>query len=157
MERPKMELELNKPVTITLLFDNCIEGTGAYGKYFLYAISNGDGKEYSLFSAESLHTQLKNYKKGDQLIITKQAAQKGNKVVVNFDVQKVPTNGKSNQEQSKQPTQPKADEDFYYSAMEKSFEEAIRLQTKYNGMANVNQIAVTLFIQRTKGNHSILN
>jgi hypothetical protein len=42
--------------------------------------------------------------------------------------------------------------DSYYSAMDKSFEEALQIQTKYNGMANVNQIAITLFIQRTKNN-----
>ena len=38
-----------------------------------------------------------------------------------------------------------------YCEMMNSFEEAIRIQEKFNGMANVNQIAITLFIQRTKG------
>jgi hypothetical protein len=44
----------------------------------------------------------------------------------------------------------------YYSAMEKSIEEALRLQNKYNGIS-LSQIAITLFIQRTKGNHSFTN
>jgi hypothetical protein len=36
--------------------------------------------------------------------------------------------------------------------MLQSFADAIRVQEKFNGMANVNQLAVTMFIQRTKGN-----
>jgi hypothetical protein len=39
---------------------------------------------------------------------------------------------------------------IYFKAMVDSFEEALRIQEKFNGMANVNQIAITLFIQRTK-------
>ena len=152
MERPKIDLELNKQYSITLLFDNCIEGTGNYGKYFLYAISNGDGKEYSLFAPETLHQQLKNYKKGDALLVTKQAIQKNSKVVINYDVHKVPT--------SEEPTQhnpPKQEDDFYYTAMEQSFDDAFKIQQKFNGVTNISQVAITLFIQRTKGNHTILN
>ena len=44
----------------------------------------------------------------------------------------------------------KQDGDFYFQSMVKSFEEAMQIQERFNGMANVSQLAVTLFIQRTK-------
>jgi hypothetical protein len=146
MERPKMELEVNKPTRIKLLFNDCVEGSSKFGKYYLYAIENGDGSsQYSLFAADDLHKQLKLYKKDDELLVTKLAASRGNKIVVSWDVKKL------NDEVSSEPVTP---DNTYYSAMEKSFEEALKIQNRFNGMANVNQIAITLFIQRTKGNHN---
>jgi hypothetical protein len=147
MERPKMELEVNKPTRIKLLFNDCVEGSSKYGKYYLYAIQNGDGaSEYSLFAADELHKQLKQFKKDDELLVTKLAASRGNKIVVTWDVQKM--------EKPMEDNPPTSNEDVFYTAMEKSFDEALRIQNRFNGMANVNQIAITLFIQRTKGMHN---
>lgn len=164
MERPKLELELQKPTKITLLFDDCIEGSSKYGKYYLYAVTNGDGqKEFSLFASEQVHEKLKYLKRGDSAIITKTASQKGNKIVLDYSTEvikatEVPPQETPKQQRSpNQPNSPITDEDYFYFAMEKSFSEAIKLQGKFNGMANVNQIAITLFIQRTKGNHSFTN
>jgi hypothetical protein len=146
MERPKMELEVNKPTRIKLLFNDCVEGSSKFGKYYLYAIENGDGSsQYSLFAADDLHKQLKLYKKDDELLVTKLAASRGNKIVVSWDVKKL---------NDEVPSETATPDNTYYSAMEKSFEEALRIQNRFNGMANVNQIAITLFIQRTKGNHN---
>ena len=148
MERPKMELEVNKPTRIKLLFNDCVEGSSKYGKYYLYAIQNGDGaSEYSLFAADELHKQLKQFKKDDELLVTKLAASRGNKIVVTWDVQKL--------EKPMEDNPPTPNEDVFYTAMEKSFDEALRIQNRFNGMANVNQIAITLFIQRTKGMHNL--
>jgi hypothetical protein len=141
-----MELEVNKPTRIKLLFNDCVEGSSKFGKYYLYAIENGDGtSQYSLFAADDLHKQLKLYKKDDELLVTKLAASRGNKIVVSWDVKKLI---------DEVPSEPALPDNTYYSAMEKSFEEALRIQNRFNGMANVNQIAITLFIQRAKGNHS---
>jgi hypothetical protein len=142
-----MELEVNKPTRIKLLFNDCVEGSSKYGKYYLYAIQNGDGaSEYSLFAADELHKQLKQFKKDDELLVTKLAASRGNKIVVTWDVQKM--------EKPMEDNPPTSNEDVFYTAMEKSFDEALRIQNRFNGMANVNQIAITLFIQRTKGMHN---
>ena len=146
MERPKMELEVNKPTKIKLLFNDCIEGsTPKFGKYYLYAIQNGDGSsEYSLFAADELHEQLKKFKKDDELLVTKLAASRNNKLVVTYEVKKVET---------AVTTQNSPTDDFYYTAMEQSFDEAVRLQQKFNGV-NISQVAISIFIQRTRGNHS---
>jgi len=155
-QKPKLELPVNVPTQIRLLNDKCIEGSSQYGVYHLYNIVNGDGQtEYSLFAQDELHKQLKLFKKNDELLVTKLAASRDGKIVVTWEVKKIggnevaakPTVTEVTNEQNTQ-------DDFYYTAMEKSFDEAVRLQQKFNGMANVNQIAITLFIQRTKGNHS---
>lgn len=151
MERPKMELPVNQATKIKLLFDDCAEGNSKFGKYFLYAVVNGDGNsEYSLFAPELLHDQLKKFKKGDELLVTKLAAQRGTKLVVAYDVVK----------QEKQPEETIAtrnsEDDFLYSAMEKSLEQSISLAKKFNSVP-IDKLAISLFIARTKGNLSFSN
>ncbi len=147
MERPKMELEVNKPTRIKLLFNDCVEGSSKFGKYYLYAIQNGDGRsEYSLFAADELHNQLKQFKKDDELIVTKLGASRNGKIVITWEVKKI--EGENVISPLNNPNNPQ--DDIYYSAMEKSFEDAIRIQNKYNGLANVNQLAVTIYISRLR-------
>ena len=149
MERKKLELDLNKPTHIVMLFDNPKIGESQYGMYYLYAVRNGDGNEYSFFAPEEVHEKLSGFNKGDAVVITKTAVQKGNKVVTSYDV--VPSNAnKPKQETAGYGQTNNGTNSTYYKAMVASFEEAIKIQEKFNGMANVNQIAITLFIQRTK-------
>jgi hypothetical protein len=150
-----MELEVNKPTRIKLLFNDCVEGSSKFGKYYLYAIQNGDGStEYSLFAADELHKQLKQFKKDDELLVTKLAASRGNKIVVSWEVKKINEDIAVDKTDLSKANSPNPSDELFYIAMEKSFEDALRIQNRFNGMANVNQIAITLFIQRTKGNHS---
>jgi hypothetical protein len=147
-----MDLEVNKPTRIKLLFNDCIEGsTPKFGKYNLYAIQNGDGSsEYSLFAPEELHKQLKQFKKDDELLVTKLAATRNGKIVISWEVKKV-----NSETISIVTSQPNLTEDFFYTAMETSFDEAVRLQQKFNGV-NISQVAISLFIQKTsRNNHSI--
>ncbi|MCX6170946.1 MAG: hypothetical protein NTX65_16550 [Ignavibacteriales bacterium] len=154
MERQKMELEVNKPTKIKLLFNDCIEGsTPKFGKYYLYAVQNGNGSsEYSLFAADQLHEELKKFKKDDELLVTKLAANRNGKLVVTYEVKKM--NEAVEPVVTNQTNLTSSSDDFYYNMMEKSFEEALRIQNRFNGMANVNQLAVTIFISRLKQNHS---
>jgi len=141
-------LEINQPAHIKLLFDEPIVGESQYGKYYLYAVRNGNGNEYSLFAHDSVHDVLKSCPKGTEAIITKLAAQRGKKLVTTFSTEIVGENkedDKVNRSMSDQ-TNP------YLENMLQSFADAIKVQEKFNGMANVNQLAVTMFIQRTKSN-----
>jgi hypothetical protein len=147
-QRPKLELEINKPTHIKLLFDEPIVGESQYGKYYLYAVSNGSDKEYSLFAPDTVHEVLKDQKKGTEAIITKLAAQRGKKLVTTYDVQIVGENKEDNKVNRSISDQTNP----YLENMLQSFADAIKVQEKFNGMANVNQLAVTMFIQRTKSN-----
>ncbi len=89
MERKKLELEINKPTNIRLLYDEPIVGESTYGKYYLYAVRNGDGSEYSYFAPPEVHDTLKKLKKNAEVEITKIAAQRGKKLITTYDVQVV--------------------------------------------------------------------
>ena len=136
MERKKLELEINQPKVLELLFDSPFEGSSRYGDYFLYAVKNGNGGEFSFFAPQEVHEKMKEMKKGDKVEVTKIAEQKGKKLVHNYLVKKLEKEPKS--------------ESTYYNTMVSCFEDAIKIQERFNGMANVNQIAITMFIQRTK-------
>ena len=145
MERKKIILEPNKETRMEMLFDQPIIGQSTYGDYFLYSVRNGDGLEYSYFAPPEVHEKLKELKKGDTVLITKKVSQKGKKVVTDYEI--TPVQRVTNQQASNTELN---NDSIYFQAMVDSFEEALRIQEKFNGMANVNQIAITLFIQRTK-------
>ncbi|MBL1215806.1 MAG: hypothetical protein D8M61_20855 [Ignavibacteriae bacterium] len=141
-------------MNIKMLFDQPIIGESQYGKYFLYAVRNGDGNEYSLFAPEEVHEKLKDLKQGEEAVLTKLAAQRGKKLVTTYDVKVVGNKSENvmdNSKGSSMHNQNNNNDSSYYQAMSDSFKEALRLQEKYNSV-NLNQIAITLFIQRTKAN-----
>jgi hypothetical protein len=136
-----------------MLFDSPKIGESQYGTYYLYAVRNGDGDEYSFFATDDVHEKLSGLSKGDTAVITKQAVQKGNKVITTFDVavEKAINKSASGRTSESTPQTETKSNNSYLQAMIASFEDALVIQEKFNGMANVNQIAITLFIQRTKG------
>ena len=139
MERKKLELTLNKPSEIELLYDEPVVGQSKYGDYYLYAVRNGDGTtEYSFFAPDEVHERIKDLKKGAKVVITKLAEQKGNKIITKYDIDIVPNQ-----------TAPQ-NVDSYYEIMLQCCKDAIRIQNELGGMMDAKSIAVTLFIARSK-------
>ncbi len=139
MERKKLELTLNKPSEIELLYDEPVVGQSKYGDYYLYAVRNGDGTtEYSFFAPDEVHERIKDLKKGAKVVITKLAEQKGNKIITKYDIDIVPNQ-----------TAPQ-NVDSYYETMLQCCKDAIRIQNELGGMMDAKSIAVTLFIARSK-------
>ena len=143
MERKKLELEVNKPISLELLFDSPIEGESQYGKYFMYGVKNGN-EEYSFFAPLKVHDALKDKTRGTKFQITKTAVQKNKKLVTDFEIKF------SNNNQKVSPETGNSDSELF-SAMLKSYDEATKIQSKYSAV-NLNQCAVTLFIAKTKSN-----
>ena len=142
-----MELQPNEPKTLELRSDQPLIGKNTYGDYYLYLVKNGTNEEMSFFApTEKVHDQLKVLKKGDQFEITKTAVKEGKSLKVDYQVVVI--------DNKKEDKPNNGNDDFYYQAMEKSFSDAIRIQNKFNGMANVNQLAVTIYISRLKQNPS---
>ena len=141
-KKPKLELELNKPVKIELLQDQCLTGTSRYGEYYLYNVRNGTGEELSFFPDKEVHEKLKELHRGDKIEICKRAEQKGTKIITSYDV-KVLKNDSPPGNVSK---------DNYFETMLISYQDALNIQEKLNGMVDVNRIAITLFIARSKIN-----
>lgn len=159
VQRQKLELEVNKPIELELLFDDPVSGENQYGPYNLYAVKTSDGSEYAFFPPREVHESLKELKAGDHAIITKIAAQRGNRIISKYDVS---IDGKSSAKekpsQKKKETTVKEEKqpsDNYYELMLQSYKDAIRIMNELNNMSDPSRIAITLFIQRTKnGNGS---
>jgi len=143
MERMKLELEVNKKVSLALLFDSPIEGESQYGKYYMYGVKNGE-EEYSFFASLKVHEALKDKPKGTRFQLTKTAIQKGKKLVQDFEIKFL-----NNSKQSI-PKTVQTDSELF-NAMLQSYDEATKIQSKYSAV-NLNQCAVTLFIARTRIN-----
>ncbi|MBK9099483.1 MAG: hypothetical protein IPM14_15490 [bacterium] len=142
-KKPKLELELNKPVRIELMNENCLQGTSHYGEYYLYSVRNGNGQEYSFFPDKEVHEKIKDLRRGDKVEICKRAEQKGTKIVTSYEVKVL-----SNHSASSSPTQ--SSKDNYFETMLTSYQDAQKIQEELNGMVDVNRIAITLFIARSK-------
>lgn len=125
MDRPKLELEINKPTKVELVYN-----------------SPKTGRNSVDFAPPEVHQELKNMRAGDEAVITLLAAQRGSKVVKSYEVKRV---------ESTQQT-PASTNESYLTQMEQSFQEASKLQKKFNSV-NINQVAITLYISKNKGNH----
>ena len=66
MERKKLELQINSPINLQLLFDEPLVGESKFGEYYMYAVKNGE-QEYSFFAPLSVHEQLKRQTKRNKI------------------------------------------------------------------------------------------
>ena len=144
-KKPKLELELNKPVKIELLQEQPLIGTSRYGEYYLYNVRNGTGEELSFFPDKEVHEKLKDLRRGDKAEICKRAEQKGSKIVTTFDVKVL-----SNNVESPEKANNKILDDNYYDLMLNSCRDAVRIQNELGGLMDAKSLAVTLFIARSK-------
>lgn len=150
-ERRKLDLQLNKPTEIELLYDEPVVGSSKYGEYFLYAVKS-EGNEYAFFAPNEIHQELQPLRRGDKAVITKLAAQRGTKLVTKYVVEKSDTNDKDNPEPSVvENVNDKEQErtDKYYDIMRSCYSDAFRMQSELNGMVDIEKIAITLFIARS--------
>jgi len=155
-QRKKLDLQLNQPVQIELMFDSPVIGQSQYGEYYLYAVKNGDGAtEYSFFAPDEVHAVLREHKKGTKLTISKLAEQKGSKIITKYEVKPmaVETSANGSKEESTPPTPPAEapkQGDNLYEIMLQSCRDAVKIQTELGGLMDAKSIAVSLFIARTK-------
>lgn len=154
-QRSKLELELNQPKEITLLYDEPVTGKSAYGTYNLYAVES-EGREYSFFAPDEVHEKIKNLSKGDRAIITKVAKSDRGRVSSGYKIL-LPDNG------HKQPVHIKeavnevmesVKKDRLYDIMLASLQDAVDIANTLGGMVDANRIGITLFIARSKTNSS---
>lgn len=158
--RQKLNFDINKPIQIQLLYNDCVTGENAYGQYFMYAV-RCEGQEYSYFAPESVHEELKNLKAGDTAIITKLAAQRGNKLVTKYvvehstkEVSKPIVNQIKNTDinDDLETDTETNNSDGMYEKMLLSYKDAMRIQEEVGlvDISSVVRLAITLFIQRSR-------
>ena|ERR1035437_1199429 len=151
MDRKKLDLKLNQPATLELLFEEPVVGNSTYGEYYLYAIKQPNNEEYNFFAPVELHEQMKGLHKGNKVEIVKTAEQKGSKIITKYDL-KLISNGNGNSKKVLENNTNSSAKDNYFEIMLASYLDALRIQENLNGMVDVNKIAVCLFIARSKVN-----
>ncbi|MBE0643557.1 MAG: hypothetical protein IH600_05720 [Bacteroidetes bacterium] len=171
-QRQKLELFIGKPVTLEILYDQPLLGENRYGPYYLYALSDDNGNEFSFFAPNAqTHMELSQFKAGDRVTLLKSAKQNGKKVVTDISVMPAvmptsaapPTNGNGrNGTVPKTPVNGNGKavsasptptvHDAFFQILESCYADAIKLQERFNGMVDVNRLAITLFIARSKIN-----
>ena len=152
-QRTKLDLPINQPMEITLLYDEPVSGQSKYGSYHLFAVAVNED-EFSFFPTDEVYEQIKHLKKGDRFTITKLAAQRGNKLVTTYEVK--PINAKIeipvSQSVNEQPGETEQ-HDHFFDIMLNSYRDALEISKELNGMADSEKIAITLFIARSKQNN----
>ncbi|MBZ0184481.1 MAG: hypothetical protein K8F60_18625 [Melioribacteraceae bacterium] len=143
--RTKLELEINQPIEVELLYDEPVTGKNQYGDYYLYAVKS-NGSEFSYFPPESVHEQLKQLRRGDKVVITKLAAQRGKQLITTYSVDTAANPIKTESKTESVTDKP----DKYYEIMLSSYKDALRINGELNGLADASKIAVTLFIARSR-------
>lgn len=151
-QRNKLELAVNQPTEIELLYDEPVTGKSQYGNYFMYAV-NSNGQEYTFFAPEEVHSQLKELSKGDKAVITKLASQRGTKLVTSYDVQ--PTTEKEGASDVESTDRDQSDnvectQDRLFHIMKNSYLDALELSKELNGLVDVHRCAITLYLSRAK-------
>lgn len=144
-QRTKLELNVNQPIEIELLYDEPISGSSQYGEYHMYAVKL-EGKEYTYFAPEEVHEKLKELRRGDKATITKLASQRNGKIVIAYDIA---TN------ENEEETEVKEEKDKLYTLLQRSYEDAIEMQKELNGIIDIEKAAITLFIARSKININV--
>ncbi|MFA7420554.1 MAG: hypothetical protein WCZ90_12790 [Melioribacteraceae bacterium] len=140
--KKKLDLQPNEPQSLTIISDPLV-GKNDYGPYYLFMVNNGT-EDLSFFAPnEQIYEQLKAIGKGKKFEIIKTARKNGKSIQVEYLISGQP-------EQPKQPEQ----KDNYFHLMLQSYEDALKIQEKLNGMCDVNRISITLFIARSKLNGS---
>ena len=82
MNKPKLELLLEKPIQLTLLKDKPYIGNNNYGEFYLYSAKDDQGIEYSYFADASVHNLIQEHKlkSGSSFVLQRVAVMNGKKM-----------------------------------------------------------------------------
>lgn len=108
MNKPKLELLLDRPIKLTLLKDKPYVGQNNYGEFYLYSAKDENGVEYSYFADAPIHQLIQEHKlkAGSSFVLQRVATMNGKKMgsKVEFSIigepepmpQTVPSQGSDN-------------------------------------------------------------
>lgn len=161
MNKPKLDLQVNIPATIKLLMDKPVTGSNAYGNWYLFGVEY-EGQEYSFFATEDVATfaEENSLRKGDTIKVTKTFVKVGKKNQTSYQLEIVSKGqqGHPASNGNKQVVTNGNGQAEDYKVMHDCLAQGIKLQQDLGSVIDVNRIAITLFITRTKAkNGSYLN
>jgi len=143
----KLELTVNFPTRIKLLQDKPATGESTYGKWYLYSVVS-DETEMSFFAPEQVQKFIEDnqLKKGDELEITKTLTKNGKANVVDYKIELLtkqePVTSKPVTNSNNKPDDIKIMRDCLIASID--------LQKELGSVVDVNKIAMSLYISRSK-------
>jgi len=150
-QKEKLEFQINIPTQVKLLQSQPATGKSQYGPWWLYNVE-ANGKEYSMFTPDPVQKfiESENLGKGDVLEVTKIITKNGTKKITDYKcslVEKAQVQNGSNNNG----TNPKPDD---VTIMRDCLIAAIDLQKELGSVVDVNRVALSLYISKTKnGNY----
>jgi hypothetical protein len=161
MNKPKLELDVNKPVNIKLLQDKAVSGSNSFGNWFLFAVEK-DNEQFSFFAPEKVNKfiQEKNLRKGDEIQIMKIITKNGKKNQTDFVMEVInhangngqhKPQGNGNGALQKQ-TNGNGSLTNDYDLMHESLSDARKLHSEFGALVDFSKVAISLFISKKKKN-----
>ena len=154
--RPKLELLLNRSVTVKLLKNKPFEGSSSYGNYLLYTVEH-EGTEKAYFATPEVHKEIIKHEPniGDEIVLTKFAQQNGRRISPMIDVDVIKKVVAPELPKPSEPTKTSV-ADGLKTIMETSLKEAVEITRSVQGVPfqneDIQKIASCLFIARTRIN-----
>ena len=149
MNKPKLDLILDKPIKLSLLKDKPYVGNNNYGEFYLYSVKDDDGIEYSYFATSDVHELIQQHKMktGSSFILKKIASMNGKKMVpkIEFSIIGEP------EEQHSSPLIPGSDnlKEVLLQCL-KDAADVIKSAGLQFSNDELQKLATTLFIQRAR-------
>jgi hypothetical protein len=149
MNKPKLDLLLDKPIKLTLLKDKPYIGQNNYGEFYLYSAKDENGVEYSYFADASIHNLIQEHKlkAGSSFVLQRVAAMNGKKMSSKVEFSII---GEPEPQHSTEPMHL----DGLKTVMQQSIKDALELIKSFPEVPfqseDIRSISLTLFIQRAR-------
>ena len=149
VNKPKLELTLDKPIKLTLLKAKPFIGNNNYGEFYLYSVKDDQGIEYSYFASADIHELIQQHKMKavSSFILKKVASMNGKKMVPKIEFSII---GESEEHHSSSPSTTKDNLKEILLQCVIDAADVIRSSGIQLGNDELQKLATTLFIQRAK-------
>lgn len=149
MNKPKLDLLLDKPIKLTLLKDKPYIGNNNYGEFYLFNVKDDQGVEYSYFADNSIYQLIQEHKlkAGSSFVLQRVATMNGKKMgsKVEFSIIGEP------EATATAPISPAADnlKSILLTCLKDAADAVREAGLQFNSQ-EVERIAVAIFIQRSR-------
>lgn len=151
----KLELPINQPLTLKLLQDEPATGTSSYGPWWLFNVE-ADGQEQSFFAPEQVvkFIQDNGLKKNSMISITKTLIKHEKKTTPEYKIELVASQEVQTAERNTPPNNGNGKSDDSIKIMRECLIAGIDLQKELGSVVDVNKVALSLYISKTKNGSS---
>ena len=145
--KPKLDLLTGQSLRVKLQRNSPITGSNSYGNYYLYPLIDEEGHEQSFFAPEEIHNLIQQHKlkAGDEFVLSRVEGDKKGKSRLEFSII-----GKAELQHNSLPSSPKDNLKAILLECVVDAADVIRSSGIQFGNDELQKLATTLFIQRSR-------